>query len=104
MDHGSRGDREENDIEVEGGGHNGSFESERRTFVERMGSGTSEDHNLREPLLLKCRTNTTSQIAIVGANICPIESLDYEYAYTLNVLLYRFFFPNSDFLFCYLGI
>ncbi|KAH9684737.1 chloride channel protein CLC-c [Citrus sinensis] len=78
MDHGSRGDREENDIEVEGGGHNGSFESERRKFVERMGSGTSEDHNLREPLLLKCRTNTTSQIAIVGANICPIESLDYE--------------------------
>ncbi|KAK9293137.1 hypothetical protein L1049_021123 [Liquidambar formosana] len=31
----------------------------------------------REPLLTK-RRNTTSQIAIVGANICPIESLDYE--------------------------
>ncbi|KAL6997887.1 hypothetical protein U1Q18_008014 [Sarracenia purpurea var. burkii] len=31
----------------------------------------------REPLLTK-RKNTTSQIAIVGANICPIESLDYE--------------------------
>ncbi|KAI8535847.1 hypothetical protein RHMOL_Rhmol10G0206500 [Rhododendron molle] len=31
----------------------------------------------REPLLRK-RTNTTSQIAIVGANVCPIESLDYE--------------------------
>ncbi|KAF7820598.1 chloride channel protein CLC-c-like isoform X1 [Senna tora] len=30
-----------------------------------------------EPLLTK-RTNTTSQIAIVGANLCPIESLDYE--------------------------
>lgn len=30
-----------------------------------------------QPLLVK-RINTTSQIAIVGANICPIESLDYE--------------------------
>lgn len=30
-----------------------------------------------QPLLIK-RTNTTSQVAIVGANICPIESLDYE--------------------------
>lgn len=30
-----------------------------------------------QPLLLK-RVNTTSQIAIVGANVCPIESLDYE--------------------------
>lgn len=34
----------------------------------------------REPLLVKgtIRSNTTSQIAIVGANTCPIESLDYE--------------------------
>lgn len=31
----------------------------------------------REPLLRK-RTNTTSQIAIVGSNVSPIESLDYE--------------------------
>lgn len=30
-----------------------------------------------EPLLVK-RINTTSQIAIVGSNLCPIESLDYE--------------------------
>lgn len=30
-----------------------------------------------KPLLVK-RSNTTSQIAIVGANLCPIESLDYE--------------------------
>jgi hypothetical protein len=36
---------------------------------------------LREPLLVKNnnRLNTTSQVAIVGANVCPIESLDYEY-------------------------
>ncbi|KAK1592926.1 hypothetical protein Q3G72_032676 [Acer saccharum] len=33
-------------------------------------------HNT-QPLLSK-RVNTTSQIAIVGSNICPIESLDYE--------------------------
>ncbi|GJM85273.1 hypothetical protein PR202_ga01709 [Eleusine coracana subsp. coracana] len=31
-----------------------------------------------EPLLRKRTMNTTSQIAIVGAKICPIESLDYE--------------------------
>ncbi|KAJ9671249.1 hypothetical protein PVL29_027302 [Vitis rotundifolia] len=31
----------------------------------------------KEPLLTK-RRNTTSQIAIVGANVCSIESLDYE--------------------------
>lgn len=24
------------------------------------------------------RTNTTAQTAVVGANVCPIESLDYE--------------------------
>ncbi|PON61839.1 Chloride channel [Parasponia andersonii] len=50
---------EENDIEIEGLG------------LEREGS-------FKEPLL-RSRTNNTSQIAIVGANVCPIESLDYEY-------------------------
>ncbi|CAA7400433.1 unnamed protein product [Spirodela intermedia] len=44
--------------------------------MERNGSDVSD---MREPLLLRKRTkNTTSQMAIVGANICPIESLDYE--------------------------
>jgi len=36
---------------------------------------------LKEPLLLPHdakRTNQTSQLAIIGANVCPIESLDYE--------------------------
>ncbi|XP_022774814.1 chloride channel protein CLC-c-like [Durio zibethinus] len=32
-----------------------------------------------QPFLIK-RRNTTSQIAIVGANVCPVESLDYEIA------------------------
>ncbi|KAF3970863.1 hypothetical protein ACB098_04G058800 [Castanea mollissima] len=46
--------------------------------IERYRSDVS-DKNLSntKPLLVK-RTNTTSQIAIVGANVCPIESLDYE--------------------------
>ncbi|KDP42489.1 hypothetical protein JCGZ_00286 [Jatropha curcas] len=59
MDH----TREGYDIEVEG-----SF------------AGMEEDkefNSMREPLL-RNRKNTTSQIAIVGANVCPIESLDYE--------------------------
>ncbi|KAF0921059.1 hypothetical protein E2562_038434 [Oryza meyeriana var. granulata] len=33
---------------------------------------------LERPLLLRRGTNTTSQMAVVGANVCPIESLDYE--------------------------
>jgi len=41
-----------------------------------------DDDGPREPLLLKRTTNTTSQIAIVGANVCPIESLDYEYVFS----------------------
>ncbi|KAB2002424.1 hypothetical protein ES319_D11G065600v1 [Gossypium barbadense] len=36
-----------------------------------------EDRIYSQPLLTK-RYNTTSQIAIVGANACPVESLDYE--------------------------
>lgn len=48
---------------------------------EREGSGrTDSNKSLKQPLLLRKRTNNTSQLAIVGANICPIESLDYEYA------------------------
>ena len=37
-----------------------------------------DDDGPREPLLRKRTMNTTSQIAIVGANVFPIESLDYE--------------------------
>ncbi|KAJ8475911.1 hypothetical protein OPV22_019638 [Ensete ventricosum] len=49
--------------------------------IERNGSGlheTEEAGSTREPLLRKRTMNTTSQIAIVGANVCTIESLDYE--------------------------
>ncbi|KAL4556194.1 hypothetical protein LXL04_038837 [Taraxacum kok-saghyz] len=55
------------DIEYEGGEH-----------VERNGSAYDERGMPRQPLLSKNRINTSSQIAIVGSNICPIESLDYE--------------------------
>lgn len=52
-----------------------------RKDMESNGSLYSERENnnntIREPLL-RNRVNTTSQIAIVGAKICPIESLDYE--------------------------
>ena len=34
---------------------------------------------LEKPLLRQRGANTTSQMAVVGANVCPIESLDYEY-------------------------
>lgn len=42
-------------------------------------NGNDDGGSLHQPLLHKNRTNTTSQIAIVGANISAIESLDYEY-------------------------
>lgn len=42
-----------------------------------------DDGGPREPLLRKRTMNTTSQIAIVGANVCPVESLDYEYVVSL---------------------
>ncbi|MED6181322.1 hypothetical protein PIB30_018260 [Stylosanthes scabra] len=46
--------------------------------IRRNWSGFSERNmSYAEPLLAK-RTNTTSQIAIIGANLSPIESLDYE--------------------------
>uniref|UniRef100_A0A9I9DCW1 CBS domain-containing protein n=1 Tax=Cucumis melo TaxID=3656 RepID=A0A9I9DCW1_CUCME len=51
-----------------------------------VGSPFAEDRDsvsltLGEPLLRTstARISTTSQLAIVGSNICPIESLDYEY-------------------------
>ncbi|KAF2616191.1 hypothetical protein F2Q70_00009075 [Brassica cretica] len=65
-------DRSENhDIEVEGGNY----------AYERKISGILDDGSVgfQQPLLARNRKNTTSQIAIVGANTCPIESLDYEY-------------------------
>ncbi|KAA8545435.1 hypothetical protein F0562_020219 [Nyssa sinensis] len=65
-------ERNGSDIEAEG------LMSEKKE-LESNGSSFSdrEISPIKEPLL-KSRTNNTSQIAIVGANVCPIESLDYE--------------------------
>ncbi|KAL2334435.1 hypothetical protein Fmac_015648 [Flemingia macrophylla] len=46
--------------------------------IGRYWSGLSDRNRAHSKPLLVKRTNTTSQIAIVGANLSPIESLDYE--------------------------
>jgi chloride channel 7 len=46
--------------------------------IGRLWSQYSERNMTYEEPLLVNRLNTTSQIAIVGSNLCPIESLDYE--------------------------
>ncbi|QCD95040.1 chloride channel protein CLC-c-like [Vigna unguiculata] len=69
----NRGDYE-HDIEIEG--LLDGYEENRRYW-----SGLSDrSMSHTKPLLVK-RTNTTSQIAIVGSNLSPIESLDYEIFY-----------------------
>lgn len=50
--------------------------------------------DLHRSLLYKRGANTTSQIAIVGANTCPIESLDYEYAACPCVFPHRLYFSD----------
>lgn len=47
-------------------------------LVRKEGRSNASSFLEREPLL-RSRKNNTSQIAIVGANVYPIESLDYEY-------------------------
>ena len=83
------GEREEvqnnNDIEigVERRGPSSSSSSRSASPESRRITSSS----LKEPLLLPHdakRTNQTSQLAIIGANVCPIESLDYEYYSTLS--------------------
>lgn len=77
----------EGDIENEAGGEGGRGPAWDEKEEEDMNlSHTSlpsirddeEFSTIRQPLL-RSRINTTSQIAIVGANLSPIESLDYEY-------------------------
>ncbi|GAB4849161.1 hypothetical protein Ancab_003971 [Ancistrocladus abbreviatus] len=71
------------DIEIDGRGTKVAWASGEEYRREDMSPVCSEspekdgDAMLRVPLL-KMRTNQTSQLAIVGANISPIESLDYE--------------------------
>ncbi|KAJ6408105.1 hypothetical protein OIU84_011416 [Salix udensis] len=46
------------------------------------GEANTDYESLIAPLLYSQRplANSTSQVAIVGAHVCPIESLDYEIA------------------------
>lgn len=57
--------------------HPGDIENFDLLDKETENFDNSGTYSYGEPLLTR-RTNTTSQIAIVGANLCPIESLDYE--------------------------
>ncbi|KAJ6958404.1 hypothetical protein NC653_040144 [Populus alba x Populus x berolinensis] len=45
------------------------------------GEANDDQESVTIPLLTSERSNvnSTSQVAIVGANVCPIESLDYEF-------------------------
>lgn len=84
---------DENDIEVQG--------------FEREGSGALDTKNsLKEPLL-KSRINSTSQLAIVGSKVYPIESLDYEYVKPFSLfflfVIAFFFFLNLLWLISVLG-
>ncbi|KAL3620790.1 hypothetical protein CASFOL_035702 [Castilleja foliolosa] len=65
------GDGEDIENEAGIGGLYGRRDSNMTSFSER-------ESMAREPLLNKSRLNTTSQIAIVGSKVYPIESLDYE--------------------------
>ena len=68
-------DRRESDEEVEssvGGVAPRDMESNASSFFD------DEEMGIRDPLLRWQIGNTTSQLAVVGANVCPIESLDYE--------------------------
>ncbi|KAK3007418.1 hypothetical protein RJ639_015191 [Escallonia herrerae] len=49
-----------------------------------------DEESITNPLLplRRSASNATSQVAIVGSNLCPIESLDYESALSLSLLLY----------------
>ena len=93
------GEREDEnvDIEIEVG-------------MERQVSGALSDDNelssLREPLLIlhqTKRTNNTSQLAVVGANVCSIESLDYEYVEEcISCIQYIYIYIYITFFVCQL--
>ncbi|CAI8593484.1 unnamed protein product [Vicia faba] len=57
--------------------NDGSFDGNGEEIGRYWSQFSERNMTYEEPLLVK-RINTTSQIAIVGSNLCPIESLDYE--------------------------
>lgn len=56
-------------------------------------SSNGDEESIITPLIApqKSLVNSTSQVAIVGANVCPIESLDYEWVHFLSFLLFPSF-------------
>ncbi|KAL9269268.1 Chloride channel protein CLC-c-like protein [Drosera capensis] len=72
MDHHQDADQNEGVDDVENGG-----EWDGKVVDEPWSEATEKNMSIRHPLLRR-RTNLTSQIAVIGSNVCPIESLDYE--------------------------
>lgn len=67
--------------------------------MEPADSTNGDEESIITPLLAqKSFANSSSQVAIVGANVCPIESLDYEWVWVF------FFSPLLDFEFCLMGL
>lgn len=64
---------------------------------EELGMAESKSSSFREPLV-KSRTNRSSQIALVGANACPIQSLDYEFRLFLSLVIFVLMFSMESFL------
>lgn len=90
----------DNQVDIE---NDGGMIEEEKFDLERNFSSISESGSIREPLLKsKSRVNNTSQIAIVGANVYPIESLDYEYesflSKTNSTCRFGLCFPTCSFL------
>ncbi|KAJ9552534.1 hypothetical protein OSB04_016579 [Centaurea solstitialis] len=60
---------------MENNNNNNNVDIESEGTIEKLERNGSTFEEIREPLLLKSRVNTTSQIAIVGANISPSSLL-----------------------------
>lgn len=70
----------ENSVDIENDGGGGIIDDDKFDLERNISTNSESGGSIREPLLKsKSRVNNTSQIAIVGANVYPIESLDYEY-------------------------
>ncbi|KAL8171824.1 hypothetical protein V2J09_023628 [Rumex salicifolius] len=77
VDHSHYDDRSRDSFGEETNDVENSGELDRKD-LERLWSEISEkSSSIRQPLL-RMRTNNTSQIAVIGAKVSPIESLDYE--------------------------
>eukprot|EP01018_Ginkgo_biloba_P013954 Gb_06773 [translate_table: standard] len=65
----------------------------------------AESGGICQPLLKQNRrervgrtiSNVTSQLAIVGSNVSPVESLDYEYVFDMSLVMFNLWFWNDLF-------